>query len=260
MNRFTHLLGTTALTAAVFGGSHAAFATLTLTESNAYASAVPTQYGTGGLGAGPTQTINLAGFNSLLPVGTDPSTVNLDSVKVTVADTITGQATATYTATTKGSFYFSNVYDQLTTTYVPAALAGIAPLTIVSSGGVGSIGHQVGVGSFYTGTGGNYSSDGTVYTSNVLSGSASVSATATGNSTTLASFLTGWHMSFSEIGSYTGSGTSNVGLNANTSGDVSVSVVYTYDTTATPAPEPASVALLASALTGVGVIRRRRKS
>jgi hypothetical protein len=221
MNKFNTLLCTTALTAVLAGPGGRAFAG-TITETESYAGFEATPYS--------GHIISFLGYTA--EGGTNP----LTSVVVTATDIVNGTVTGTNSTNVPLTFS-AGVKNILTLSSQPANLTLPVITDFSNTSGVVTV---PGNSSFTTPT---------------LTGSKVASSTATGS---LNDFLGGWSLTFGETGTYIGSAAAGVDLNAATLGDVSVTAVYTFSSDPAPVPEPMSAAILGSALTGIGIIRRRR--
>jgi hypothetical protein len=221
MKKFNTLLCTTALTAVFTAPSGRAFAG-TITETESYANFLATPY-TG-------HVISFLGYTA--EGGTNP----LLSVVVTATDVVNGTVTGTNSTNTPLTFS-AGVKNVLTLSSQPANLTLPVITDFSNTSGVVTV-----------------PANGT-FTTPTLTGSKVANSTATGS---LNDFLGAWSLTFGETGNYVGSAAAGVNLSAATLGDVSVTAVYTFSSNASPVPEPMSAAILGTALTGIGIIRRRR--
>ncbi len=172
-----------------------------------------------------SQNLIFAGFNAVGPAGQ-----TLDSVAIQLTETMAGTAIATNNGSTPavGDFVFTNQAK------LNAGVLGLVTNVQNSS----NITIPVGGTSPLQNIGGSSSASQTF-----ISG--------------LAQFLPSWNATGSDTGSeglsFTGG---NLAATFTDSGALSVLVTYTYSPT--PVPEPAGLALLGTALLGLGIVRFKR--
>jgi hypothetical protein len=176
----------------------------------------------------PTQTIGFAGFN--------PSLGTLNSVTITITDTINGSLDLTNGGTTSTSVTGSLLN---TLKYVYPSIS-VTSITLASTSFSATLAPKASSGF------------------QPVSGSTTKSHTVT---TGLSSFETSWAVTAGDLGQLTiGSGNSNGTATYTDTGAVKIVASYNYTTTPTPSPEPATLTVLGSGLAGLGLLRRRRKS
>jgi hypothetical protein len=176
----------------------------------------------------PTQTIGFAGFN--------PALGTLNSVTITITDTVNGSVNlrngGTSASSVTGSLLntLKYVYPTISVTSITLASTSFsANLAPGASSGVQSV-----------------------------SGATTKNHTVT---TGLASFETSWAVTAGDLGQLTiGSNNGNGTATYTDTGIVKIVAAYNYTTTPTPSPEPATLTVLGSGLAGLGLLRRRRKS
>jgi hypothetical protein len=176
----------------------------------------------------PTQNISFSGFN--------PALGTLNSVTITITDSVNGSVNLTNNGVAASSVTGS-LLNTLKYVYPTIAQSSIT-LASTSFSAVLAPGASSGL--------------------QPVSGSTTKNHTVT---TGLASFETTWNVTAGDLGQLTiGSNNGNGTATYTDTGTVKIVAVYDYTPTTTTTPEPATLTVLGSALAGLGLLRRRRKS